>query len=670
MYSNFKIIKMKKKLFFAFGALLVAMLPTVNVDAQGYTVTWKNWNYLGDDSVRVVNTVDNKIRPVQASPYVDTMIIAWYVDQELTTTWNFLTDVLTSDTTLWPRWQVRSSVQGVYHLAINMQGFNDLNVYPFHGDTLAFLGTPGQSHILHAPAVTGFTPVDDSIVIPVLPATDTLIVFNYTRNRHKITANLKGGHFTDGSANPQFYYYKQPVTSLSPNVVRDSCTFRGWSPFLFPATMPDRDLNYEALYYYHLIWTADSAVYSGQPANVYAYYIDDYGFNQPANIQYGLTSGTPTNVGTYSLLATSPNPTAYPFQVTTVNHSFKINPYMLTVSGTVVDTVKYFDGYNTANVVFPGNTDAFAGTNVTLSATARYNDAAASENKSIVAFFSISGSDAANYLVPDTLLITTHGAIVYPIQLAFPEFEVDVNGYCGTANITYNLYTPYSGIPNQYLLVFDEDALAHGFTNDGWQNITTPGTVSINIPDEAAGHWYSPMIILRNSNFPDFMSDTSLFPPFHANLPNTSVVAIFNDVLSIVDTCHCFDNFQWYKDGVPIPGANLPWYQDPDGLNGSYHVDATMYGEPTWTCDSAYTFQMASEETTVSAFPNPTTDRVSISLSNSPNFNHSLVIMNVMGMTVMNIPFTGNDIDIDLRGLPDGSYTVIVDGLTTRVIKR
>ena len=186
---------MKKKLFFAFGALLVAMLPTVDANAQGYTVTWKNWDYQGHDSVRVVNTSDNKIRPVQASPYIDTMILGWYVDAALTTTWNFLTDELTSDTTLWPRWEIRSAVQGVYHYTVNLQGFNDLAVYPIHGDTMTFLGTPGMSHVLHAPSLTGFTPVSDSIVITSMPATDTLVVFNYTRNRHKVTANLKGGHF-------------------------------------------------------------------------------------------------------------------------------------------------------------------------------------------------------------------------------------------------------------------------------------------------------------------------------------------------------------------------------------------------------------------------------------------------------------------------------------------
>ena len=677
---------MKKKLFFAFGALLVAMLPTVDANAQGYTVTWKNWDYQGHDSVRVVNTSDNKIRPVQASPYIDTMILGWYVDAALTTTWNFLTDELTSDTTLWPRWEIRSAVQGVYHYTVNLQGFNDLAVYPIHGDTMTFLGTPGMSHVLHAPSLTGFTPVSDSIVITSMPATDTLVVFNYTRNRHKVTANLKGGHFTDGTPNPQFFYYKQPLPTplLSTNVVRDSCTFRGWKPMmLLPIlTMPDRDLTYEALYYYHVFWTADSSVYNGQPANVYAYYVDDYGFNQAADLQYGngliMQNGTPVNAGIYTLQASSSN-ADYPLQASTTTHSYKVKPFMLTVSGTVVDTVKYYDGNSNANVVNPGTVNAFSGTTVTLNATARFNDGYVAENKSIVAFFTITGADALNYLVPDTMLITTQGAIVYPINLQHPFFDIDANGYCGTATIGYYLHYSsagvlVSGIPDQFKLFFDDDALAHGFTNTGWQNMTG-GKIVFDIPEEAAGHWYSPSVVLRNSAHPDFVSDT-LFPPFHANLPNTTLVAIFNDVLSVVDTCQCFTDVKWFKNGAPILDAygdtvSGMWYQDPNGLSGNtYHVVANYYGEPTWTCDSAYIFQMPTDAMTVTAYPNPTADMVNISVSNSPDYNHSLVIMNVMGLTVVNTTFNGNDTDIDLRGLPHGSYTVIVDGVTTRVIKR
>lgn len=666
---------MKKTLFFLLGALFVAMLPNVNVNAQAtYQVTFHNWDYLGNDSVRVC-PANSIISPVQATPYHDTIIIAWYTDAALTTPWDFATDIVTDNMEMWPNWQVVPTGDRVYRIATHLQAFDGADVYPISGDTLSFVCTPGVPIIVNAPTMTGFTPKIASIGPMILPATDTVFNFNYTRNKHKITYNLKGGQFTDGTPNPQFYYYQQTVAPISNNVVRPNCEFLNWNPMflLLPSGMPDRDIELEAMYAYHVFWTSDSMEYNGQPANLNAYYINDYGFNWPVGVNYvdanNVRSANAVAAGTYSARALDTS-LYYKLVAADTMHNYKINPFMLTISGWDVDTVKYYDATSDAKVNDPGTCNAFSGTNVTLSATARFSDAFAGENKSIVAFYSLGGADAANYTVPDTILISRNGAIIFPIRLQYPEYDIDANGYCGTVTIGYNLDT-YSATPDQFMIFFDEDALAHGFTNTGWQNITTPGKIIFSIPDEAVGHWYSPTIILRNSAHPDFVSDTTLFPPFHANLPNTTVVAIFSDVLSIVDTCQCFgDTLQWYKNGVPIPGAIGKWYQDPEGLNGTYHVDVKMHGEPTWTCDSAYTFQTAGETMSMTTYPNPATDVVNISLANSSEYTHSMVLMNVMGVTLANTTFNGNDTTIDLRGLPHGTYTVIVDGLTARVIKR
>lgn len=63
---------MKKPLFFLLGALLAAMLPTANLNAQtGYNVTWKNFDCSNlsntqptHDTTIHYNWADNKIRPV------------------------------------------------------------------------------------------------------------------------------------------------------------------------------------------------------------------------------------------------------------------------------------------------------------------------------------------------------------------------------------------------------------------------------------------------------------------------------------------------------------------------------------------------------------------------------------------------------------------------------
>lgn len=680
---------MKKPLFFLLGALLAAMLPTANLNAQtGYNVTWKNFDCSNlsntqptHDTTIHYNWADNKIRPVLTSPYQDTLLIAWYVDQALTTPWNFLEDELTSDTTLWPKWQVRTSGMVLFHIASNLEGYGD-NVFAGVGDTIVALGIPGTSKTVYPMPITGFTPVQDSIVINSLPAVDTVINFNYKRNEYWVVANLKGGHFTDGTPTIKKKYYKQGfdmATDFSNNVVRDSCTFLGWSSTsLF--RMPAHDVYISAMYNYHVIWTSvDTVVYDGQTNNsLYAYFIDDNFMNIPCTLNYvqGINVySLVSNAGTYLVSASSPDPVNYPLGGTTT-HALVIKPFMLTISGTQVDTVKYYDGNSVANVINPGTGNLFGNDAVTITTAARFNDAAVAMNKSIVATYLLSGANASNYLVPDTVLLTTHGAILDRIQLEDPDqdgqlLDVAAEGYCDEASVVYHLF---SGSINEYQVVFSADALAAGFTNAGWQPIVNAGRIDIDIPADVPSEYYFAKLVFRNSQYPTFTSDTTPLV-FHVNLPKTDVVAIFNDVVSIVDTCNCFSDFQWYHNGDTIYGATEAWYQDPNGLSGTYHVDVNMTTPDgnvirTWTCDSAYTFTVANDAMTVTAYPNPAIDVVKLSVSNSPDYTHNLRVMNLMGQTVINTTFDGNDTDIDMHGMPHGTYTVIVDGITIRVIKR
>lgn len=670
---------MKKTLFFLFGAMLVATLPTAKVDAQttGHSVTWKNFKCTNltnaapthDTTIFYAN---DTVAPRLTSPYQDTLLIEWYVDSLLTTPWNFLDDILTSDTTLWPRWQVVGASMGTYHVAYHFAGIpaGTPGAKPDSSSTTQFADIIGSRVVIRPMPFAGFTPVEDSIVIPALPTVDTTVHFHYNRNKYQFVCNLRGGHFTDGSPVVKSHYYGEIVTPSS-NVQRDSCTFIGWNRLFY--IMPARNLTITARYRFHLIWTMDSTVYNGQPANLFAYYVDDNGQNQPANLTYslgGVPSSSAVKAGTYTVTATSPNTFDYPFDVAYTTHTLLIKPFNLTLTSLpVVDSVKFYDGSSLANVVTPGAINSFAGTSVALNATARFNDAAVGANKSIVASFSLSGADAANYLVKDTMLVATKGVILNRAHITAP----DNYGFCGTTtlNYSYDYSVPsiMGGNLNQYKLTFSADAQANGFTNRDWTNMGATNAITFDIPEQAAGYWYEVSVEFRNSTYPNITSaPQSVY--FHTNLPATSVVAIFSNVLSIDNSCNCLTNIQWYKNGAPIPGATGEWYKDESGLNGVYHVNADIYGVPTWSCDSAYTFQRADEAMTVSAYPNPATDIVSITLTNSPDYSHSLMVMNVMGMTVLSTTFDGDDTTIDLRSLPQGSYTVIVDGQTARVIKR
>ena len=49
---------------------------------------------------------------------------------------------------------------------------------------------------------------------------------------------------------------------------------------------------------------------------------------------------------------------------------------------------------------------------------------------------------------------------------------------------------------------------------------------------------------------------------------------------------------------------------------------------------------------------------------------HTLRVMSVMGLTIENRVFEGNETKVNMRGLQAGNYVVSVDGIVVRVIKK
>jgi predicted alpha/beta-fold hydrolase len=91
----------------------------------------------------------------------------------------------------------------------------------------------------------------------------------------------------------------------------------------------------------------------------------------------------------------------------------KITGRKLEVSGTKVDTVKVYDGSDSARVTLVGELgNVLANDTVMVSATAVYKDGkAAGESKTITVAYAISGKDAGCYVAPDTLTFTNLGKI-------------------------------------------------------------------------------------------------------------------------------------------------------------------------------------------------------------------------------------------------------------------
>ena len=259
----------------------------------------------------------------------------------------------------------------------------------------------------------------------------------------------------------------------------------------------------------------------------------------------------------------------------------------------------------------------------------------------------------------------------YAVDNGFGEngIEVEAYGYCaGPGAVRYRLS---SGQPDQYTIAF----AAPEFPRQGWTDIATPGSIDIEVPQGLAPGNYTASLVFRNSAYPDLTS-APILVTVHVNLPETYVRPLFNDVIALVDTCHCLTNVQWYHreageaDWTAIPGANDYVYHQPGGLTGEYFASARFNGVDTYTCPQVDVTTLISDaQPTLTVWPNPTTGNVTLDIDGSQHQTHQLRIMSTVGVELEHRTFDGNSLPIDLSGYPKGSYVVSVDGMMVRVIR-
>lgn len=653
----------------------------------GYKVRYKNYDYKGNDTVIAYNNADHKISPRLSSPrYTDTIFIEWFKDSLFTSPWMFLDEELTQDTTLYAKWQVKGAGQHIYKVFydfVNLDG-TDTTV----ADSVMYAATAGDNIAVGKRTFIGRETSTDTIRF-VMPDSDTTVHFVYDLRPYVLTWNAGAGHFSDGSnTKTDTLKYTQPITMVE-NPAYDGHTFLRWTSFPVDSIMIARDLTVNAVYdvrVCQITWSGDtSAAYTAEPISILsATYKDDDSNAVQAVLTYyfdTLTDTAALKVGTYRVVAT-PQSSNYTLDENNNTRTFVVTRAIVSVDVATIefDSVKFADYSRSANVTNIGTLTGVLGSDMlTHNTVARYSDAEAGENKPIVAYFTIDGQDTANYrLDTNAALLTANGVILDSIRLdidtANNGIAVNVEGYCSGSDTIF--FFIESGSPDEYILIFSDDAVANQhFTNNGWTAIasTTPGYLLVDIPADAAMGSYPVGLAFRNSNYPDMPSDTFAFS-INVNLPKTYTMPLFDDVIALVDTCHCFTDIQWYHNGVAIEGANDRYYQEVGGLTGEYYVIARMNGTFTRSCtqDDVTTLiaDEAATEATVNVYPNPTAARATVNINGSNNQRHTLRVLNMVGVTMEEAEFEGDNTTVDFSNYSNGSYTISIDGIAVRVIKK
>ncbi len=446
---------------------------------------------------------------------------------------------------------------------------------------------------------------------------------------------------------------------------------------------------------YNTVWTGDTTVtYSSQPyTGIKATYTDYMGIEHTPALTFVCGNETittpdyPVTVGTWTVSAAVPDGDSLISPVTT----FVIARATIYVSGVEVETAKFFDGTTDAVVTNQGTLTNVQGNDAVTHATvATFSDATIGGNKTVTVIYTIDGDAAllANYnLDPATEIYTNNGYIIEPMvpNTDRPEddttvveqgFDVYAYGYCSGSgySIRYHLN---SGNPDQYKLDFADSRLV----DVPWTNLTTAGaegTIDINVPVDLPMGDYSVIVTFRDSRF-SWLESAPMTMTFHVNLPETFTMPLFNNVIALVDTCHCFSDIQWYHRANAtdqwraIPGATGYYYHATDTeLQGEFFVKAKYNGVETYTCPQTDMETLITDDeqnVNVKAYPNPTTEGVTLTIVGSTQYEHTLRVISTVGVEKEYRTFTGNNTTIDMSDYQSGTYMVSVDGVVVRVIR-
>lgn len=672
---------------------------------DGYQVIYVNFDARNHNDTVIVNNSNDRIGAAPVRPaYVgaDTVFAAYYVDNSYNTPWNFLNDALTGNTTLYAKWiydhTAADAHYTVYHYRELLGGGYSVAMC----DSVFGIATPGTSVTIDSNSYAGFAPDKNDTTVASI-AEGSTINFYYTRKNYNVTFDLLGG--TSMFPAVQSCAYGSAIPAHPANqVTLEGYTCIGWTPEI--TTVPDHDVTITAIYEqktYDLTWTGLDAIvtYNGasQTSAVFATYTNDNNIPVLATLSYSDTNGNAVaaedvrNVGVYIVTATAPAP--YNLLNNPVQTTLTIRPKQVSVSGIIVEKVKVYNGNANVTVTNHGTpSDNYDGENLYVNTTAKYYTSNATDTsympgtgKTIKATMTLAGSAVDNYrLSPAEVVLATDGQIIVPMEFdnrggeTGPDgitndkgIEAQESGFCsdGSSIINYGFADP-TLTADQYKLEFSTEAQAAGFTDVDWTALTSSSSIDVVVPAGAASGDYRAYITFRRIVGGQNFDSPRLTTTFHVNLPDAYIMPIFSDVISIVDPSHTIDqnSVLWYHDGVYV-GAG-PYYQQPGGLTGSYFATFTINGVPNRTCEQDDFTHYPTDAATVNVtvYPNPTVDDVTVHVENASTFTHSIRVMNVLGMTLLDTTFEGDETKIDFSRYTNGSYTVSVDGVVTRVIKK
>jgi len=280
----------------------------------------------------------------------------------------------------------------------------------------------------------------------------------------------------------------------------------------------------------------------------------------------------------------------------------KISDYITTITNPTIVTNKMVDGNTNVTIIKLGTfqgVDAVDTGNVSITATANYDNSSVGTNKTITVVYTLSGSAGIKYRAPTNYVINNAKISDYvtlnTLATPAPGCEGD------NLDLSYAIKT---GTPTQYKITFDDTAQNAGLKNIPYTDLPSDNILdilSLPIPAKTADGTFSGTLKMNN----ELNVESPDYPfTFTINVSSNYIRTKFNMLVMFDNSGNRFSGYQWYKNNIEVDGATKQFYVDPDGLTGSYSVKlTTTNGSTLYSCPIE--LNKSSVKAQVTTFPNP-----------------------------------------------------------------
>ena len=188
----------------------------------------------------------SKISPIPAAPTAPAgyTFRNWCKDDACTTAWDFASGTVTSDITLYAKWDPVGGVS--YTVQHYQQNIDDDDYTIVFGDTQTLHGTTGTLTTATANGYAGFEPLPFEQKT-IVGDGSTVVEVKYTRKTTTVTFKLDGGNISSSTADVSLSGKFGATFTAPANPTKDGYNFTGWNPTL-PASLvfPAANAEYTA----------------------------------------------------------------------------------------------------------------------------------------------------------------------------------------------------------------------------------------------------------------------------------------------------------------------------------------------------------------------------------------------------------------------------------------